>query len=34
MLADYELPPLDEAIDEELRDFVARRERELPDHVS
>ena len=33
MLADYEPPPLDEAIDEALRDFVARRERELPDHV-
>ena len=34
MLADYEPPPLDESIDEELRDFVARRERELPDDVS
>ncbi len=29
MLRDYEAPPLDPAIDEALRDFVARREREL-----
>ncbi|SHI58875.1 trimethylamine---corrinoid protein Co-methyltransferase [Shimia gijangensis] len=29
-LADYEAPPLNEAIDEGLRDFVTRRKRELP----
>jgi trimethylamine---corrinoid protein Co-methyltransferase len=34
MLAAYEEPRLDEAVDEALRDFIARRERELPDHVS
>ena len=34
MLAGYEEPALDEAIDEGLRDFIARRERELPDTVS
>lgn len=33
-LADYERPALDEAIDEELRDFIARREREIPGDVS
>ena len=31
MLAEYESPPLDAAIDEELRDFIARREREIGD---
>ncbi|MFW2332892.1 trimethylamine methyltransferase family protein [Ilumatobacter sp.] len=30
-LATYEPPPIDEAVDEELRDFVARRKAELPD---
>lgn len=33
-LAEYERPALDEAIDEELRDFIARREREIPGEVS
>ena len=33
MLADYEAPPLDEAIDEELRDYVARRKGEMPDEI-
>ncbi len=30
MLRDYEEPRLDEAKDEELRDYIARREREIP----
>jgi trimethylamine---corrinoid protein Co-methyltransferase len=30
-LASYESPPIDDAIDEELRDFVARRKAVLPD---
>jgi len=30
MLAAYEEPRLDEAIDEALRDFIARREGEIP----
>ncbi len=30
MLGDYEEPKLDPAIDEALRDFIARREREIP----
>ena len=30
-LADYEPPPLDDAIDEELSDFIARRKSEMPD---
>jgi trimethylamine--corrinoid protein Co-methyltransferase len=30
MLAAYEEPKLDEAVDEALRDFIARREREIP----
>ncbi|MBC6416518.1 MAG: trimethylamine methyltransferase family protein, partial [Rhodospirillales bacterium] len=34
LLSDYEAPKLDEAIDEALRDFIARRERELPDFVT
>ncbi|HUE46135.1 MAG TPA: trimethylamine methyltransferase family protein [Aestuariivirgaceae bacterium] len=34
MLASYEEPRLDEAVDEALRDFIARRERELPAQVS
>ncbi|WP_428119545.1 trimethylamine methyltransferase family protein [Candidatus Poriferisodalis sp.] len=31
MLADYEAPPIDDAIDEELRDYIARRKAEEPD---
>ncbi|HMB75881.1 MAG TPA: trimethylamine methyltransferase family protein [Kiloniellaceae bacterium] len=31
LLRDYEAPPLDPAIDEALKDFVARRKSELPD---
>jgi len=31
MLADYEAPPLDIAIDEELRDFIARRKASMDD---
>ena len=31
MLKDYEAPPLDEAVAEELNAFVARRKEELPD---
>jgi len=34
MLAEYEPPPLDPAVDEALRDFIARREAVLPDTVS
>ena len=34
MLAAYEEPKLDEGIAEGLRDFIARREEELPDTVS
>jgi len=30
LLADYEQPPLDPGIDEALRDYIARREREIP----
>ena len=30
-LAAYEPPPIDDAIDEELREYVARRKAELPD---
>jgi trimethylamine--corrinoid protein Co-methyltransferase len=33
-LADYEAPPIDDAVDEELRDFVARRKAELPDEFA
>ena len=33
LLANYEPPPLDPAVAEALTDFVARRERELPDSV-
>ena len=29
----YEAPPLDEGIDEALKDFIRRREAELPDDV-
>ena len=34
LLADYERPPLDPATDDELRDYIARRERETPGDVS
>lgn len=30
LLSEYEEPPLDEGIDEALRDYIARREREIP----
>ncbi len=30
-LAEYEAPPIDDGVDEELREFVARRKDELPD---
>jgi trimethylamine--corrinoid protein Co-methyltransferase len=30
LLADYEEPKLDEGVDEALRDYIARREREIP----
>ena len=33
-LAEYEPPPLDDAIDAELQDFVARRKAELPDEFA
>jgi trimethylamine---corrinoid protein Co-methyltransferase len=33
-LAAYEPPPIDDAIDDELRDYVARRNAELPDTVT
>ena len=31
MLADYQPPPLDPAVDEELLSFMARRKQELPE---
>ena len=31
LLADYEPPPIDDAVDEALRDFIARREAAMPD---
>ncbi|HIC79618.1 MAG TPA: trimethylamine methyltransferase [Kiloniellaceae bacterium] len=31
LLKDYEAPPIDPAVDEALRDYMARRKRELPD---
>ncbi|MFX4222156.1 MAG: trimethylamine methyltransferase family protein [Thalassobaculum sp.] len=31
MLQEYEAPPLDDAIDEALKDFIARRKRSMPD---
>ena len=34
MLNEYEMPKLDEAVDEELLDFIDRRESELPDLIS
>ena len=33
MLADYESPPIDDAVDEELRDFISRRKAEEPDAI-
>ncbi len=33
LLATYEPPPVDEAVDAELRDYVARRKSEMPDEV-
>jgi trimethylamine--corrinoid protein Co-methyltransferase len=33
-LAEYEAPPMEPSIDEELRDFVARRKAQLPDDVA
>jgi trimethylamine--corrinoid protein Co-methyltransferase len=33
-LAEYEAPPIDDAIDAELQDFVARRKAELPDEFT
>lgn len=33
MLADYEPPPIDDAVDAELRDYVARRKAEMPDEI-
>ena len=33
MLNEYEEPKLDEAVDEALLDYIARREREIPDHL-
>ncbi|MEO1329672.1 MAG: trimethylamine methyltransferase family protein [Pseudomonadota bacterium] len=32
LLAEYEAPPLDPAVDEALRDYIARREREIPEN--
>jgi trimethylamine--corrinoid protein Co-methyltransferase len=34
LLASYERPPLDPAIDDALKDFIARRKSELPDGVA
>ena len=31
MLADYEAPPIDEAVDEELREFIERKKASFPD---
>ena len=33
MLADYEPPPIDDAVDEELLDYIARRKSEEPDAI-
>ncbi|MEL6893580.1 MAG: trimethylamine methyltransferase family protein, partial [Actinomycetota bacterium] len=32
-LADYEPPPMDDAVDAELQDFVDRRKSEMPDEI-
>jgi trimethylamine--corrinoid protein Co-methyltransferase len=34
MLRDYEAPPLDPAIDERLKEFMAKRKEKLPDSVA
>ena len=34
MLRDYEAPPLDQGIDDQLVEFMARRKEVLPDNVS
>ncbi len=31
MLADYELPPIDEGIDETLREFITQKKAAVPD---
>ena len=33
MLADYQPPPIDDAVDAELRDYTARRKAEMPDEI-
>ncbi|MXV97703.1 MAG: trimethylamine methyltransferase family protein [Acidimicrobiaceae bacterium] len=33
LLADYEPPPIDDAVDAELRDYVTRRKAEMPDEI-
>ncbi len=33
LLAGYEAPPIDEAVDEELRDYIAGRKAEMPDEI-
>lgn len=33
LLAEYEAPPVDDSIDEELRDYVSRRKSEMPDEI-
>ena len=33
LLASYEPPPLDAALDEALRDYIARRKRDMPDEI-
>ena len=33
MLRSYEPPPMDEAVDEALREYIAKREAELPEGV-
>ena len=33
LLADYEAPPIDDAIDAELREYVDRRKSEMPDEI-
>jgi trimethylamine--corrinoid protein Co-methyltransferase len=32
-LADYEAPAIDDAVDAELREFIARRKSEMPDEI-
>jgi trimethylamine--corrinoid protein Co-methyltransferase len=31
MLAEYETPPIDDAVDEELREFIERKKASFPD---